>query len=64
MFALFAGETHYPKEGFRDFVCKSDSIEYLTSVSEVMEELNDKFYLFMEWWQIVDLETCKIIKKG
>ena len=64
MFALFAGETYYPREGFYDFVCKSDSIEYLVGIVEKLKERDTVFHSNIEWWQIVDLRSCKIIKGG
>jgi hypothetical protein len=53
-YALFAGEDHYPKGGWMDFVGAFDDVE--AAVAAFLDPDDDN-----EWFNVVDLTTGKIV---
>lgn len=55
---LFAGQRHYPRGGFKDFVASHDTI--LGCQISLAEWINKEFPTY-PWWQVVDSTTGKIV---
>lgn len=58
-YALFSGARYYPGGGWNDFQGTFDD----AALAEKAGERSMEPYL-MDWWQVVDLETGLVLKKG
>jgi hypothetical protein len=59
MFALFAGEDHYPSGGWDDLVDMFDTVEAAEARAE--QGWNNKESTPYDWYQIVDLEARRMV---
>lgn len=62
MYLLFYGDRYYPSMAWNDFHGKYESIEIATN-HMLQLKLKDMTTGY-DWFQIVDLETLKVVKEG
>lgn len=58
-FFIFLGEFHYPRGGWGDFMGVADS------VAEAHKQIaNTHSSITVDWWQIVDAKTLKVVEES
>ncbi len=63
-FLLFMGDTYYPSGGWQDFKKSFDTMsEAVKAVSGATKD-TDLGNSSWDWWQVVDLETGKMVDEG
>ncbi len=58
-YVLFSGLTYYPSEGVEDLRATADTLEELRQYVS-----STHTYDGMQWWQICDRETLKVVEEG
>lgn len=61
-YLLFAGDTYYPRGGFRDLRGDYDTLEEARTAAEAGEPMIAESGF--DWWHIFDTETKQVIDQG
>jgi hypothetical protein len=60
-YLVFAGQHYYPNHGWYDFRGSTQTLEDAQALVELCRQYDQGW---LDWWQIVDLETERIVAKG
>jgi hypothetical protein len=63
-FLLFAGDTYYPGGGWQDFKKSFDTVLEAVKAAAGNTKDTDLKDNFWDWWQVVDLQTGKMVEEG
>lgn len=63
-FLLFAGDTYYPSGGWQDFKKSFDTVLEAVKTAAGNTKDTDLKGGTWDWWQVVDLETGKMVEEG
>lgn len=63
-FLLFAGDQYYPSGGWQDFKKSFDTVLEAVKAAAGNTKDTDLRSGTWDWWQVVDLETGKMVDEG